>query len=211
RVAAFLTTSLVVGLLTIKLRASEARYRTFVDHAMDGSFLFSARRGILDVNRQACESLGYRREEMIGMRPLDFDAGLDEAAIARIEERVRSGETVTFESLHRRKDGTVFPVEIRARQFQQGALRFSLSLARDITERKRAEEVLRESEARLQRAQSIAHFGWWERDFTTNHVSLSDETCRIFGVQPVELPHWQGRWLSLIHAEDRARVAEAAA
>jgi PAS domain S-box-containing protein len=211
RIAAFLTTSLVVGLLTIKVRASEARYRSFVDHAMDGFFLFSDHQGILDVNRQACESLGYRREEMIGMRPSDFDAGLDEAEIARIRESVRSGETVTFESLHRRKDGTVFPVEIRTRQFQEGAHRFSLSLARDITERKRAEEVLRESEARLQRAQRIAHFGWWERDFTTNHVSLSDETCRIFGVQPVELPHWQGRWLSLIHAEDRERVAEAAA
>ena len=76
-------------------------------------------RRILDVNRQACESLGYSRDEMIGMHPRDFDAGLDEASIARIGERVTSGETVTFETLHRRKDGTVFPVEVRARQFQQ--------------------------------------------------------------------------------------------
>ena len=94
------------------------------------------------------------------MHPRDFDAGLDEASIAQIGERVKIGETVTFESLHRRKDGTVFPVEIRARQFQQGGRRFRLSLARDITERKRAEEVLRESEAKLHKAQRIAHFGW---------------------------------------------------
>jgi PAS domain S-box-containing protein len=194
-----------------KLLASEARFRTFVDHAMDGFFLFDEHQAILDVNRQACDSLGYSREEMIGMHPRDFDAGLDAASIARIGERVTTGETVTFESLHRRKDGTVFPVEIRAHQFQQGAYRFRLSLARDITERKRAEEALRENEAKLQNAQRIAHFGWWERDFSTSRVSLSDEVCRIFGLQPVELPEWHGRWLSLIHPEDRPRAAEAAA
>jgi PAS domain S-box-containing protein len=193
-----------------ELRASEERFRSFVDHATDGFFLFDEHQALLDVNRQACESLGYSREEMIGMHPRDFDVGLDEASIARIAERVKIGETVTFESLHRRKDGTVFPLEIRARQFQQGGRSFRLSLARDITERKRAEEVLRESEAKLQKAQRIAHFGWWERDFSTAHVTLSDEVCRIFGVQPVDLPEWHGRWLELIHPDDRPRVAEAA-
>ena len=194
-----------------ELRASEERFRNFVDHATDGFFLFDEHPAIVDVNRQACESLGYSRDEMIGMHPGDFDAALDEASIARLEERVKAGETVTFESLHRRKDGTVFPVEVRARQFQQGAHRFRLALARDITERKRAEEVLRESEAKLQKAQRIAHFGWWERDFTNNHVFLSDEVCRIFGVEPVDLPEWHGRWLDVIHPDDRPRTAEAAA
>ena len=145
------------------------------------------------------------------MHPRDFDAGLDEASIARIGEQVASGETVTFETQHRRKDGTIFPVEVRARQFQHGAHRFRLSLARDITERKRTEEVLRESEARLQKAQHIAHFGWWERDFATSRVFLSDEVSRIFGLEAVDLPDWHARWLSLIHPEDQPRVAEAAA
>ena len=194
-----------------ELRVSEARFRSFVDHATDGFFLFDEHQALLDVNRQVCQSLGYSREEMIGMHPRDFDAGLDAASIARIGERVRSGETVTFETLHRRKDGTVLPVEVRANQFQQGAHRFRLSLARDITERKRAEEVLRESEAKLQKAQQIAHFGWWERDFTNNRVSLSDEVCRIFGQDPVDLPEWHARWVNSIHPEDRPRAAEAAA
>jgi PAS domain S-box-containing protein len=194
-----------------ELRASEERFRSFVDHATDGFFLLDEHQAILDVNRQACESLGYSREEMIGMRPRDFDAGLDAESFARIGERVTSGETVTFETLHRRKDGTVFPVEVRARQFQLGADRFRLSLARDITERKRAEEALRESEAKLQKAQGVAHFGWWERDFTTKHVSLSDEVCRIFGLEPVDLPEWHERWVQLIHPEDRPRAAGAAA
>jgi PAS domain S-box-containing protein len=198
-----------------ELRASEERFRSVVNHAMDGFFLFDEHQTIVDVNKQACESLGYGREEMIGMRPSDFDAGLDQASIARIGERVNSGETATFETLHRRKDGTVFPVEVRARQFQHGDHRVRLSLARDITQRKRAEEALRESEAKLQRAQAIAHFGWWERDFTTNRGSLSDEVCRIFGLTPADAgPRqgiWHTRWVNLIHPEDRPRVTKAAA
>ena len=79
------------------------------------------------------------------------------------------------------------------------------------TRRKRVEKELAESKAKLEEAQRIAHFGWWERDFTTNQVDLSDEVCRTFGVQPLELPEWHGRWLKLIHPEDRPRAAEAAA
>ena len=215
RIAAFLATSLLVSVLTTKVRASEARFRSVVDHATDSFFLFDEHQAVLDVNKQARKSLGYSREEMLGMHPRDFDAAPDPSLIARIGERVNRGETVTFETLHRRKDKTLFPVEVRARQFQHGAHRFRLSLARDITERKRADEALRENEAKLQKAEGIAHFGWWERDFTTNLGSLSDEVCRIFGLTPGDAgPHqglWRARWLDLVHPEDRQRVTEAAA
>jgi PAS domain S-box-containing protein len=87
----------------------------------------------------------------------------------------------------------------------------SLVVTALITKRKRAEEELGDSEARFEAAQRMAHVGWWERDFRTGHVSLSDEVCRIFGVPPVDLPEWHGRWLELIHPDDRPRVAEAAA
>ena len=68
---------------------------------------------------------------------------------------------------------------------------------------------LRESERNLDAAQRIAHVGWWERDYVSGHVSLSDEACRIFGVQPLDLPQWQERWVSLIHPEDREKTAAA--
>jgi PAS domain S-box-containing protein len=136
------------------LRASEARFRTFVDHATDGLYLHDEHAVLLDVNRHACESMGYSREEMIGMHPRDFDAGLDAASVARLGKRVGAGETVTFETRHRRKDGTIFPVEVRVREFRQGKRRLHLSIVRDTSERKLAEEALREKDNALEMART---------------------------------------------------------
>jgi PAS domain S-box-containing protein len=137
-----------------ELRASEARFRTFVDHATDGLFLHDEHAVVFDVNRQACESMGYSRDELIGKHPRDFDAGLDAASVAQLGKRVGAGETVTFETLHRRKDGSVFPVEVRVRRFQQGERRLHLSIVRDISERKLAEETLRAKDSALETART---------------------------------------------------------
>ncbi len=122
------------------LRASEKRFRTFVDHATDAFFLLDTQLRVVDVNRQACESLGLSREELIGMHPSEFDARLDEPSIRRLTQRADAGEIITFETHHRRKDGTAFAVEIRTGTFSQGDELLHLALARDISERKQAEE-----------------------------------------------------------------------
>jgi two-component system cell cycle sensor histidine kinase/response regulator CckA len=133
------------------LRESEARFRTFVDHAADGFFLHdNADMGkILDVNRQACASLGYTREELIGKTAMAFDAWLTPAELGKIGQRVFAGEDFSFETRHRRKDGTDYPVEIHIRPFFHGERHLGVSLARDITERKQAEHALNESHGLL--------------------------------------------------------------
>ena len=136
------------------LRETETRFRTYIDHATDAFFVLEFEGGtILDVNRRACENLGYTREELIGKTVFDFDAGLNpEWLDQNIRPRIEAAESVTFETRHRRKDGSVFPVEIRARAFRIGSHVFNLSLALDITERKQAEEErerLRQIEADL--------------------------------------------------------------
>jgi PAS domain S-box-containing protein len=73
------------------------------------------------------------------------------------------------------------------------------------TRRKRAQEQLAEGHTRSEEAQRLAHIGWWERDLSTDRVTVSDEVVRILGARPV------GRWLNLIHPEDRTWAAEAAA
>ena len=141
------------------LRESEARFRKFVDHATDTFMLHNPDGIVLDVNRNACESLGYSRDELIGMTPFDFDADLNTVTWQRYGERLKAGDIVTFESRHRRKDGTLFPVEIRVREFCQGGPRLFISLSRDITERKRAAEAFRERQGELTHANRVATMG----------------------------------------------------
>ena len=100
----------------------------------------------------------------------------------RLAQRAARGEIVTFETRHRRKDGTTFPVEIRTGTFEQAGKLFHLALARDITERKLAEESIRQSEAYLTEAQRMSHTGSWALDVATNrYVYTSEEFDRLFG------------------------------
>jgi PAS domain S-box-containing protein len=189
-----------------ELRASEARFRTFVDHATDAFFLLDEKLAVVDVNRQACLSLGYSREEMIGMHPRDFDAGLDAASMARLAKRVDAGETVTFESLHRRKDGTVFPVEMRTRQFQQGPHLFRLSLARNITERKRAAEAFSEINERFRvLAESSLSGIYLIQEDLFRYVNPA--MARMFGYAVEEVVDRLAPW-DLVYPDDRPLVLE---
>ena len=132
-----------------ELRASEARYRTFVDHATDAFMLHAEDGTVIDVNPQACDNLGYSRDELIGMKPMEFDPNVSNDSLENINEQLSRGEIVTFESRHRRKDGSEFPVEVRVRPFWHGGRRLNISVVRDISDRKRAEEAVRRSEREL--------------------------------------------------------------
>jgi formate hydrogenlyase transcriptional activator len=128
------------------LRESEERFRLLVEHAADAFFIVEKDGRIVDVNRCACESMGYTREELHAMRVWDLGGGVSiETFLGRVEQMARG--PVTFSRTMRRKDGTTFPVEVHARLFEARGRELVLSLARDVTERIRAEEERRKLEA----------------------------------------------------------------
>jgi PAS domain S-box-containing protein len=124
------------------LRTSEERFRTLVDHATDAIFLYDDEGIVLDVNRRACEALAYTREELIGMRTGQFDCDVTPEKCEWIRQRMQEAGSVTFTSRHQRKDGRLFPVEVRARAFNRGGHLFAIALASDITDRRRREQRL---------------------------------------------------------------------
>jgi PAS domain S-box-containing protein len=93
------------------------------------------------------------------------------------------------------------PVRERA-----GSIIGSVSVVRDITDSKRAEEALRDSEEQLKRAEEIAHLGSWELDLLRNRLAWSDEVYCIFGLQPQEFGASYESFLEYVHPGDRAAV-----
>jgi two-component system, sensor histidine kinase and response regulator len=189
------------------LRASERRFRTFVDHAADAFFLHGEGDAhVLDVNRQACESLGYTREELLRMTPADYDADVTPALAEDYVRRLAAGETIVFESRHRRKDGTFFPVEVRAKAFWEGGRGFFVALVRDMTERKQAEEALRESEERFRGTFENAAVGIAQTDPTGRILNVNEKFCSIVGYTRAEI--LQKSFADITHPEDLAASLE---
>jgi PAS domain S-box-containing protein len=190
------------------LRDSEQRFRTFVDHATDAFLLHDDQGTILDVNQQACDSLGYSRSELIGTTPMDFNPDIDPARLAEVQRRLDAGEVLTLERRHRRKDGSVFPVEIRIRPFWEGGRRFAVALIRDITDRKWAEEALRKSEELLRQAVRVANLGIFDHDHLTDTIYWSPEQRVIYGWVE-ERTSTLSDFVAMLHPEDRERIIAA--
>ncbi len=140
------------------LTESESRFRSLVEHAGDAFFLVDAEGGIVDVNQAACDSLGYSREELVRLSAAEIDDGFDAVRIAELTEKV-PGSQMTLNGTHRRKDGATFPVEVRVGPMELGGRPHLVSLARDISERRLAEDALRQSEERLRTVFEFAPIG----------------------------------------------------
>ena len=141
---------------------------------------------IIDANNVACKMLGYTRDELIGMGIGDIDAPESIVDIHRVVEDLKAGRDVLFEQVHVTKDGKRIPVEVHAQTFEYKGRLAILSTARDITERKQAEEALQQSEALMNATQQLTKVGGWEWDVEKQTMFWTDEVYRIHDFQPSE-------------------------
>jgi two-component system CheB/CheR fusion protein len=120
-----------------ELRESEIRYKTLFDNVGDGIFIRDLQGHFLEVNRVICERLGYSRDELLHMTVKDIDTLENASLNAKRTEEIQQQGHLIFETAQVSRDGRVIPTEISARIIQYKNQPTILSIARDITERKR--------------------------------------------------------------------------
>ncbi|MGA2239340.1 MAG: PAS domain S-box protein [Candidatus Bathyarchaeia archaeon] len=124
------------------LQESESRYRALFDGASDAILIHDIGGKFLEANHVACERLGYSHEELLQMTPEDINSPEYAAHVAERVEEVRKRGHAFFEIAHMRRDGTVIPIELSSRIIEYKGKPAVLSIARDITERKRMQQEL---------------------------------------------------------------------
>jgi PAS domain S-box-containing protein len=121
-------------------------FRNLIDQSTDAiEVLDPNTMRYIDCNTAAHQTLGYTREEFLSMRAFDIDPVIDKNLVAQLNQEMEKFGFVIFESVHRRKDGSTFQVEINVKNIRLEK-DYRLAIVRDITERKRSEERLQEYE-----------------------------------------------------------------
>jgi PAS domain S-box-containing protein len=130
-----------------------------VDSAVDLICWIDADGRLLYVNDAFCERHGYSRQELLNMTIFDVDPNLSPKMWPERWRQRKERGALAFESLHRTKEGEVFPVEVTTRIVERAGEEVNVGFARDLTERKTAEAALKESEEQLRQAQKMEALG----------------------------------------------------
>lgn len=145
-----------------------------IEQSMDAIFWAKKDASLTYVNEAACRSLLYSKEELLKMKLSDIDPLFTEERWNVLWYDTDENNYEPLETIHRRKDGTEFPVEVSSRRISFGDSEFKVASARDITERKKSEQALRTSEAQLSIALRMAHLGHWEYDVKNDEFTFND-------------------------------------
>lgn len=159
----------------------------------------------MHVNAGACRRLGYSSDALHSMSPLDILPDHDGASLDRLLAPLRSGAVLQlqFETRHRRKDGSVYPVETRMQLTEFAGRRALTAIAHDITGRKAAERRLADSEDRLRLALDAAGQGLWDWDLTTDEVYYDATWTRLMGYHGTLPEPTMGAWERHMQEDDR--------
>jgi PAS domain S-box-containing protein len=184
-------------------------FRSLIDQSNDALEIIDPESlRFLDINEKACRDVGYSREELLTLTVRDIDPNVNDATIGLVERLCDQAGFTIMESVHRRKDGSVFPVEINIKRVQLEDRRYYVSVARDITERKQAQQALRESEERLRLAAEAGKMFAYTWDAATDAITRSGESSQILGISS-DTPMTGRQLLGKIHPDDRERLLAA--
>jgi diguanylate cyclase (GGDEF)-like protein/PAS domain S-box-containing protein len=159
------------------LQESETQYKALIDGMNDTVWVIDFDANVIDVNKAAVASLGYSKEELLAIGLFGLDSSLKKDDIKTLAHTMPADKLQVFETTHTTKDGRKIPVEVCSSLVTYHGKRAILSIARNITERKRVEEALQESEQRYREMSIVDDLTrlYNSRQF---HIQLKIETDR---------------------------------
>jgi PAS domain S-box-containing protein len=182
--------------------ALRTHFDYLLKYANDIVLLMDEELSIVEANDRAIEVYQYPRNELIGKDvrllrvPEELSLLDDTLSVLR-----RSGST-RYETVHRKMDGTTFPVEISARLFEIDGVKYYQSIGRDISERKRIESNLNQILERYNLATSAARLAVWDWDIQNDKLIWDERVYELFGIKDRSLPAVYNTWLKILHPAD---------
>ena len=164
---------------------------------------------LVDVNAQWSRLTGWQRNEVLGRNPVELGLWVGPAPEHEGGDVQGLDQTRPLEWPLRTRAGEERVVSLHAARIQIGGTAHHLTYLVDVTARKRAEDLLREREMVLLQAQRLARLGSWRWNGNSDESQWSDETYRLFGVDPASFVVDFDGFMALIHPDDRAAVAQA--
>lgn len=192
----------------VELAEGATRFRQVMEMANEGIWILDSAGLITGVNTRMAAMLGHPQEDMCGRHKWDFFLDDDKALAVALFERRRLGLVEQVSVRLRHKDGKVVWAILAARPLldETGAFLGSLDMFTDVSEQRKAEQALRESEERLSLVMQATEDALWDLDLRTGTVWRNQAYEDHFGRIPPECRSRQEWWKDNIHPEDRARV-----
>jgi diguanylate cyclase (GGDEF)-like protein/PAS domain S-box-containing protein len=192
----------------VALRESEERYRQLFEAESDAIFLIENDTGmILEANEAAASLYGYTRQDLFTMRNADLSAEPEQTRNVTHNSSIDADTVVKIPlRYHRKKDGSIFPVEITGRFFYWRGRSVHIAAIRDISERIQSEQTLRESEERYRTIieQSLQGIAVLQAD---RIVLVNQAYAEILGYLVEDLLDQSFQyWLQTVHPEDRGMI-----
>jgi len=185
------------------IKESEERYRTLVEHASDPILIYSLDGKIIDYNNAFMTTLGYQKKDIENLRLFDLLFEEDLKTNPLRFGKIKKGMSVHDERRARRKDGSAIPVELNSKMMPDGNI---MVIARDITDRKKAEEEILKTNARFEVLSKATSDIVWDWDILNNSIWWNDNYYSSLGINKEQeftnIDHWYNR----IHPDDLDRV-----
>ncbi len=188
-----------------ELRKSEEKYRDIVHLIQEGIWMVDSESKTTFVNEEMAKILNYTREEMLGRHLFEFMDAEGLKITKKMIQRRKKGIEETFDFKFKTKEGEDRWTILNTRPIMDSKGKYLGAIAAvvDVTERRKQEEIIKENEQKLKDAQKIANVGSWEFYVATKEVKWSDETYRIFGVDPKKTAVTRELFWSHVHPDDR--------